>query len=99
MFVIMHGPAFDDSGKIVERQVPDADVRAFEDAGYRKGALPDEFKAQEVADDLPDDFPVRDVLVANNIHTVTQAKAVEDFTSFKGIGKATAEKIQEALKA
>ncbi len=40
MPVKMYGPAFDESGTIVERDVPDADVRAFEQAGYVIGELP-----------------------------------------------------------
>lgn len=36
----MNGPAFDGSGEKVEREVPLADVKAYEAAGYVKGGLP-----------------------------------------------------------
>lgn len=36
----MHGPAFDDSGDVVDREVPVGDVAAFEAAGYTKGGKP-----------------------------------------------------------
>lgn len=40
---IMHGPAFDKngnaSGKIVEREVSDADITAFKRAGYEEGPI------------------------------------------------------------
>lgn len=38
--VLMHGPAFKESGEIVERQVPETDVPAFTNAGYVKGPIP-----------------------------------------------------------
>ena len=41
----MFGPSFDSSGKLVEREVPIADVNAYKKAGYELGHLP------EVADD------------------------------------------------
>jgi hypothetical protein len=37
---IMHGPAFNDSGEIVEREVPEVDVKAYVDAGYTLGPKP-----------------------------------------------------------
>jgi hypothetical protein len=37
----MHGPAFDDAAKTVNRDVPEADVVAFEQAGYVKGRAPE----------------------------------------------------------
>lgn len=37
----MNGPAFDGSGRKVEREVPLADVKAYEAAGYVKGGLPE----------------------------------------------------------
>lgn len=36
----MHGPAFDGSGKIIERDVPEADIQAYKAAGYKLGPLP-----------------------------------------------------------
>jgi hypothetical protein len=38
--VLMHGPSFDGSGKIVEREVPVGDVKAYQAAGYVEGAMP-----------------------------------------------------------
>ncbi len=38
--VLMHGPAFDGSGDIVERQVPISDVTAYRNAGYERGENP-----------------------------------------------------------
>ena len=38
--VLMHGPAFDGSGDIVEREVPVVDKVAFINAGYVVGANP-----------------------------------------------------------
>jgi hypothetical protein len=40
----MYGPAFDESGQLVQREVPDVDVQAYEKAGYKMGALPDNLK-------------------------------------------------------
>lgn len=38
--VLMHGPAFDGTGDIVEREVPRADVTAYRNAGYADGPNP-----------------------------------------------------------
>lgn len=38
--VLMHGPAFDGSGDIVERQVPKQDITAYRNAGYELGKNP-----------------------------------------------------------
>lgn len=46
--VKMHGPAFDGSGKMVERDVPFADVRAYKAAGYVEGGLPEAPKVEKV---------------------------------------------------
>lgn len=43
----MHGPAFDGSGKTVEREVPLADVKAYQAAGYKAGPMPFAEKAAE----------------------------------------------------
>lgn len=40
MSVTMHGPAFDESGELVQREVPEADVHAFQNVGYSLGGLP-----------------------------------------------------------
>lgn len=47
--VLMHGPAFDDSGQLVERNVPEKDVSAFKAAGYVLGGLPSEIEEVEAA--------------------------------------------------
>ena len=39
--ISMYGPAFDETKKIVNREVPSDDVPAFEAAGYKKGKDPD----------------------------------------------------------
>lgn len=39
--VKMHGPSFDGSGKIVERDVPRKDYAAYRSAGYEEGPLPE----------------------------------------------------------
>jgi len=41
MSIAMHGPAFDGSGKIVNREVPEADEAAFRAAGYVIGRSAD----------------------------------------------------------
>jgi hypothetical protein len=49
----MYGPAFDKAGeatgKLVEREVPDADVPAFEAVGYKPGKLTPELIAADKA--------------------------------------------------
>ena len=40
MPVTMYGPAFTPEGEMVQREVPEADVVAFEQSGYTKGKLP-----------------------------------------------------------
>lgn len=49
MSVKMYGPAFDDTGELVERDVPDLDVQAYENVGYKRGPLPEELKSSVVA--------------------------------------------------
>lgn len=39
--VTMYGPAFTAEGKIVEREVPEVDVVAYEQSGYVKGKMPE----------------------------------------------------------
>jgi hypothetical protein len=46
--VKMHGPSFDGSGRLVNRDVPAIDVRAYKAAGYVLGSLPEEPKPQKV---------------------------------------------------
>lgn len=54
--VLMHGPAFDKegnaSGKPVEREVPEADIAAFERVGYKKGPLEKPVE-EETAEESP----------------------------------------------
>lgn len=51
---------------------------------------------------LPDDFPGADALGAGGIHSLEGLRALleagADLTKLKGIGKATARKIEEALE-
>lgn len=47
--VKMHGPSISDPSKIVERDVPENDVVAYQQAGYVVGGLPKEKKAAEEA--------------------------------------------------
>lgn len=46
---------------------------------------------------LPEDFPARAALEAEDITTYAQVRNVKDLTSISGIGPATAEKIAKAL--
>ena len=46
MAVLMHGPAFTEEGEIVERQVPESDVPAYEKDGYVKGPKPEKAQAK-----------------------------------------------------
>jgi hypothetical protein len=48
MTILMHGPAFTESGEIVERYVPQADVVAFRNAGYAVGPIPDHLKLRAI---------------------------------------------------
>lgn len=59
MAVMMHGPAFDGSGDLVERQVPDMDVVAFEAAGYKRGPLPPAEAAAESTDPPKEPAPAK----------------------------------------
>lgn len=43
--VAMYGPAFDDSGDIVNRNVPKHDVQAYRNAGYEIGSVVEKSKA------------------------------------------------------
>lgn len=46
---------------------------------------------------LPADFPGRDALIDAGIATVEQVRRFSDLTAIKGIGKASATKIQDYL--
>jgi hypothetical protein len=47
--VAMFGPSISDPSKMVNRDVPECDVRAYKAVGYQLGSLPDE-KPVEVAE-------------------------------------------------
>jgi hypothetical protein len=55
--ILMHGPAFDGSGTLVERLIPETDVKAFIDAGYVSGGLPEVPALVEAAPDIPESKP------------------------------------------
>ncbi len=102
--VKMYGPSISDPNKIINRDVPDNDVGAYERAGYKKGSIPEageKFDIPETtlnADALPGDFPGHAALSEAGISTFADLDAVEDLTEIPGIGKATAEKIEEARR-
>lgn len=47
----MFGEAFDGSGKLVNREVPKADVQAFQNAGYQIGEI------EEVVEEIVEEKP------------------------------------------
>lgn len=114
MSVKMYGPAFTEEGEIVERDVPEADVVAYERDGYVKGSLPpgaalaprprpgitahDKPADEPKQGPLPDDFPGRAALEKADINTYAQLRKAGDVTELEGIGEATAAKIEDALK-
>lgn len=53
--VKMHGPGISDPSKIVERDVPENDVVAYQQAGYTKGPIPSKSDAQAIADNDGED--------------------------------------------
>lgn len=98
--VLMHGPAFDDTGQLVEREVPVGDIDAFERAGYKKGGFPGtatalpEVPVRAAPDEqLPADFPCKSILERAGIFTYGDLGPSEDLTLIDGIGPAHAEKI------
>ena len=54
----MHGPAFDGSGKIVEREVVMNDVPDYMRAGYEKGGLPESEKIKQDVAELKEESKV-----------------------------------------
>lgn len=38
--ILMHGPAFNETGETVERMVTPRDVQAYRNAGYAEGPMP-----------------------------------------------------------
>ena len=52
-FVKMYGPSISEPSKIVNRDVPLCDVGAYETAGYKKGSVPEEPKAEPVVEVKP----------------------------------------------
>jgi hypothetical protein len=99
MSVTMYGPAFSEGGNFVQREVPDADVVAFEKAGYVKGVLPPNLvPAKALKGKLPEDFPGLSALEAEGLTTYAKVrKRLDDLTTVSGIGEATAEKIRAAM--
>lgn len=66
----------------------------------RGGSAPsEETSASPDPDAIPADFPGAEALAKAGITTFAALDAVEDLTSIDGIGKATAEKIENALDA
>ena len=55
----MHGPAFNDKGELVEREVPEGDVPAFQNAGYVKGGIPVAEAAEVAEAEAPAPAPVK----------------------------------------
>lgn len=49
--------------------------------------------------ELPLDFPMRDLLIENELSTLEEVRAFGDLTEISGIGKAKAAEIAEALEA
>jgi hypothetical protein len=103
MAVKMYGPAFDESRGLVDRDVPEADVVAFENAGYVKGSLPEHLRPVKpnlaLRGKLPEGFPGLAALNAAGITTYGQARKVDDWTTIAGVGPSNAAKIQAALAA
>jgi hypothetical protein len=46
--VAMFGPSISDPSKIVNRDVPEADIGAYKAAGYQLGSIPEEPEAERV---------------------------------------------------
>jgi hypothetical protein len=51
--VKMYGPSISNPSEIVNRDVPLCDVGAYETAGYKKGSIPEEPKAEPVVEVKP----------------------------------------------
>lgn len=49
--VSMHGPSFDGSGRLVNREVTKGDIGAYRAAGYVEGSIVEEIPADEIHDD------------------------------------------------
>ena len=47
--------------------------------------------------DLPEDFPVRELLIENGLDTIEKVKAFEDLTTIEDIGPARATDVANAL--
>ncbi len=56
-----------------------------------------EVQEQDAADELPESMPCKELLMAEGLKTLAQIAAFPDLTSIKGIGKKTAEQIEEYL--
>lgn len=96
----MFGPHFDGSGKLVNRDVTEADEQAYVSAGYKRGEVPATANTETVevkkTDSIPESFPGHAPLLEAGISTFAELDAVEDITEIPGIGAATAEKIKAA---
>lgn len=54
--VKMFGPSISEPDKMVDRDVPEADVQAFRAAGYKEGSLPKDEKKEAVVN-IVDETP------------------------------------------
>lgn len=106
---IKHGPTKNEKGEDMPAQIAEAgetfstdedsaaqliELGAAKKAGGRGAAS----TASAKTGALPEDFPARDKLADAGIDTYAKVRAVEDLTEIPGIGRATAEKITEALE-
>jgi hypothetical protein len=55
--VAMFGPSISDPSKIVNRDVPEADIGAYKAAGYQLGSIPEEKPARVPAESLVERVP------------------------------------------
>ena len=54
-------------------------------------------KDEQVENMLPEDLPAREVLFAAGVKTLDELSGIDDLTSLEGVGKKTAEKIENYL--
>lgn len=88
----MYGPALDGSGRIVNRDVPLADVSVYQGVGYKAGSVPEESVIES---------PVKEAAAKqSDLDSMTKAELVEvadkQGLETKGMNKAD---ILELLKA
>lgn len=65
-------------------ELPELKIDPVEDSG-------------EDTSDLPEDFPMRELLIEHELETILKVKAFGDLTEIKGIGPATATEIANVL--